>query len=174
MTYKNAKTVLPRFHPSELMPKTINYVTYEGSLTYPGCYETVTWVVMNNPIYITKDDLSIWNDLQQTEIKQTNPVFMSPNYRPLKPLNNRLIRTNINIKASSKIPGVGSCPSNIYLNNGYRANPLKVKNGYSQLKSVPVARHARNTKDEIEEELDTQDLYDQAYAASELEIETND
>ncbi|KAE9551868.1 hypothetical protein FO519_004917 [Halicephalobus sp. NKZ332] len=173
VTYKNSKTTLTRFHPSELMPRTINYVTYEGSLTYPGCYETVTWIVMNNPIYITKEDLSIWNDLQQTEIKQTNPVFMSPNYRPLKPLNNRLIRTNINIKASNKIPGVGSCPSNIYLNNGYRANPLKVKNGYSQSKSVPGARHARRTKEDVEEELGTRDLYDQAYAASELEIETS-
>lgn len=173
ITYKDQKTILPRFHPSELMPKTTNYVTYEGSLTYPGCYETVTWIVMNNPIYITKDDLAIWNDLQQTEIKQNNPVFMSPNYRPLKPLNNRLIRTNINIRAN-KVPGSGSgsCPSNIYLNNGYRANPLKVKNGESQIKTVPGARHARrsNSVDEIN---DGNDVYDQAFTASELEIETS-
>uniref|UniRef100_A0AC34R7B3 Alpha-carbonic anhydrase domain-containing protein n=2 Tax=Panagrolaimus sp. JU765 TaxID=591449 RepID=A0AC34R7B3_9BILA len=173
ITYKDQKTVLPRFHPAELMPKTTNYVTYDGSLTYPGCYETVTWVVMNNPIYITRDDLAIWNDLQQTEIKQNNPVFMSPNYRPLKPLNNRLIRTNINIRAN-KVPGSGggSCPSNIYLNNGYRANPLKVKNGESQIKTVAGARHARRSHP-VDENDDGNDVYDAAYAASELEIETS-
>lgn len=154
------------------MPKTTNYVTYEGSLTYPGCYETVTWIVMNNPIYITKDDLAIWNDLQQTEIKQTNPVFMSPNYRPLKPLNNRIIRTNINIKTTNKTPGIGSCPSNIYLNNGYRSNPLKVKNGHTSSSSIPSSRHARELKDALDDEFDAQDLYDQTYANSEIEIET--
>lgn len=42
------------------MPRTENFVTYEGSLTYPGCYETVTWVVMNNPIYISIDDVTLF------------------------------------------------------------------------------------------------------------------
>jgi carbonic anhydrase len=98
ITYKDSKTKLKRFHPSQLMPNTEQYVTYEGSLTFPGCYETVTWVILNNPIYINKEDLAIWNDLQQTSTKQSNPVFMAPNYRPLKPLNGRLIRTNINVR----------------------------------------------------------------------------
>uniref|UniRef100_A0A7E4V5G9 Alpha-carbonic anhydrase domain-containing protein n=1 Tax=Panagrellus redivivus TaxID=6233 RepID=A0A7E4V5G9_PANRE len=161
ITYKDAVTTLPRFHPVELMPKTINYVTYEGSLTYPGCYETVTWVVMNNPIYITKDDLAMWNDMQQTEQKQPNPVFMSPNYRPLKPLNNRLIRTNINIRQSNAATS-GSCPSNIYLNNGYRSNPLKVR---APNRSAG-ARHARRASAE-------DDVYDEAYVASEAALGTS-
>lgn len=206
VTYKDSKTILTRFHPSELLPNTKHYVTYEGSLTYPGCYETVTWIVMNNPIYITREDvsfvlkcfhggtslnmfvshnekfllkqsfsphffqLSIWNDLQQTEIKQSNPVFMSPNYRPLKPLNNRLIRTNINIKYTSRNPG--SCPSNIYLNNGYRSNPLKIKH----LQKPPAgSRHARrSTSTSSEGEDENNDAYDQAYTLSQFEIETSD
>lgn len=67
---------------------------------------------MNNPIYITKEDvdfaccetfgikliqLQIWNELQKTESKQTEPSYMTPAYRPLKALNGRLIRTNINV-----------------------------------------------------------------------------
>lgn len=40
------------------MPPNSSYMTYSGSLTFPGCYETVTWVIMNNPIYITKEDVS--------------------------------------------------------------------------------------------------------------------
>ena len=37
----------------KLLPETSGYITYEGSMTEPGCQETVTWVIMNRPIYIT-------------------------------------------------------------------------------------------------------------------------
>lgn len=36
-----------------LLPDTEHYMTYEGSTTSPGCQETVTWIVLNKPIYIT-------------------------------------------------------------------------------------------------------------------------
>lgn len=118
-------TKLHKFRPFELIPKTENYVTYEGSLTLPGCYETVTWVIYNLPIYITKEDLAIWDSLQQVpSTNAANPAFMSPNYRPLKPLNGRLFRTNINVKYKNRSPQ-GSCPS-VYLDVGYRSNPKRI------------------------------------------------
>lgn len=40
-----------------LLPGTENYMTYDGSLTQPPCHETVTWVVVNKPIYITKQQV---------------------------------------------------------------------------------------------------------------------
>uniref|UniRef100_A0A1I7XEH5 Alpha-carbonic anhydrase domain-containing protein n=1 Tax=Heterorhabditis bacteriophora TaxID=37862 RepID=A0A1I7XEH5_HETBA len=97
ITYKGMRTPLRKLNPSALVPKTWHYVTYEGSLTFPGCHETVTWIIMNNPIYITKEDLQIWNELQKTETKQADSANMTPAYRPLKALNGRLLRTNINI-----------------------------------------------------------------------------
>lgn len=36
-----------------LLPETPHFMTYEGSTTAPGCHETVTWIVLNKPIYIT-------------------------------------------------------------------------------------------------------------------------
>ena len=41
-----------------LMPDTEYYMTYDGSTTMPACHETVTWVVINKPIYITKQQVS--------------------------------------------------------------------------------------------------------------------
>uniref|UniRef100_A0A915DSX2 Alpha-carbonic anhydrase domain-containing protein n=1 Tax=Ditylenchus dipsaci TaxID=166011 RepID=A0A915DSX2_9BILA len=113
ITYKERETRLKKFHPANLLPKTDHYVTYEGSLTYPA------------------EDLSIWNNLQQTKQEKlasfsssasNNPVYMSFNYRPLKPLNNRLLRTNINVQYKSRT-SASTCPSNIYLDMGYRSNP---------------------------------------------------
>ena len=43
---------------SDLMPPTEDYMTYEGSMTRPGCHETITWIVMNKPVYITIDQVS--------------------------------------------------------------------------------------------------------------------
>lgn len=41
-----------------LLPDTEHYMTYEGSTTAPACHETVTWIVQNKPIYITKQQVS--------------------------------------------------------------------------------------------------------------------
>jgi hypothetical protein len=43
----------PSSFDSGLKASLCGYMTYEGSMTQPGCQETVTWIVMNRPIYIT-------------------------------------------------------------------------------------------------------------------------
>jgi len=37
----------------KLLPRTDQYMTYSGSLTQPGCRETVTWIILNKPTYIS-------------------------------------------------------------------------------------------------------------------------
>jgi len=44
---------LPGLRLDELLPATSHYVTYDGSLTQPGCQETVTWLLLNKPLYVT-------------------------------------------------------------------------------------------------------------------------
>lgn len=41
-----------------LLPDTDYYMTYDGSTTMPACHETVTWLILNKPIYITKQQVS--------------------------------------------------------------------------------------------------------------------
>ncbi|KAF8363879.1 cah-2 [Pristionchus pacificus] len=121
VTYKGNTIAMRKLRPAALLPKTNHYVTYDGSLTYPGCHETVTWVIMNNPIYITKQDLAQWNELQQTEKKAAITQPMQPIYRPLRALNGRLLRTNINVQFKSTDAKV-TCPAPVYSELGYRAN----------------------------------------------------
>lgn len=42
-----------------LLPDTTGYMTYEGSTTHPGCWETVVWLILNKPIYITAREVSV-------------------------------------------------------------------------------------------------------------------
>lgn len=49
---------IQELRPWNLLPKNLEYVTYEGSLTSPGCHETVTWIIINYPLYINKSDVS--------------------------------------------------------------------------------------------------------------------
>ena len=37
----------------KLLPATSDYITYDGSMTQPGCQETVTWIIMNKPLYMS-------------------------------------------------------------------------------------------------------------------------
>lgn len=51
--FSGLSTDLYKFSLSEILPSTMTYLTYEGSLTQPGCQETVTWVILNKPLYIS-------------------------------------------------------------------------------------------------------------------------
>lgn len=41
-----------------LLPNTDQYMTYEGSTTHPGCWESTVWIILNKPIYITRQEVS--------------------------------------------------------------------------------------------------------------------
>lgn len=51
-------TPVLNFFPKEFLPVTPSFVTYEGSLTRPGCMETVTWVILNKPIHVSHSQVS--------------------------------------------------------------------------------------------------------------------
>ena len=75
-----------------LLPSnTLHYLTYEGSLTQPSCYENVNWIILNKPIYISHYDLNI--------IRNSINGY-GDNFRPVQPIARRCIRTNIDFTAS--------------------------------------------------------------------------
>ncbi|XP_068200479.1 carbonic anhydrase-related protein 10-like isoform X1 [Palaemon carinicauda] len=92
---------------NDLLPESRYFITYEGSTTMPACHETVTWIILNKPAYITKEQL-----LSLREITQTNSTLQVPaptladNFRPPQKLNHRPVRTNIDFSNAG-----GNCPS---------------------------------------------------------------
>ncbi|KAL3121939.1 hypothetical protein niasHT_006138 [Heterodera trifolii] len=158
--HRNQMVRIKRFQPAALVPPTEHYVTYDGSMTYPGCFETVTWLVFNSPIYISIEDLAQWGELVQSEAAESEaktetgappPVPLSSNYRPLKASNGRALRTNINTRLKSVSDG-GQCPSRMYVDMGYRTNPArtdtKVPSSPHSLSRQEKSADARTKRDQ--------------------------
>ena len=55
---RNRRTLVAALNVSALLSDAHNFVTYDGSLTSPPCAETVTWLVLNKPLYVTKQSVS--------------------------------------------------------------------------------------------------------------------
>lgn len=72
----------------ELLPDIKQYVTYEGSLTQPACFETVRWIILNKPLYVSGHQLH----LLRTSLKGDG---LQDNFRPIQEINHRTILTNI-------------------------------------------------------------------------------
>ncbi len=68
------------FDPMTLLPARRGYYTYMGSLTTPPCTEGVLWIVMQQPIQVSPQQLAIFARL--------HPM----NARPVQPLNGRVIK----------------------------------------------------------------------------------
>ncbi|CAL1277081.1 unnamed protein product, partial [Larinioides sclopetarius] len=116
IVYRGQEVPLHHVSVQGLLPSTSHFVTYEGSLTVPACHESVTWLVINRPIYITKQQLYILRKLMQGD--ERNPKApLGNNFRPPLPLNRRALRSNINfIRQDGK-----ECP-NMHRNMRYQAN----------------------------------------------------
>ncbi|NDF61847.1 MAG: carbonic anhydrase family protein [Synechococcaceae bacterium WBB_3_034] len=66
----------------ELLPASLDYYTFAGSLTTPPCTEGVQFYILKQPVSISAQQLSAFRKLY--------PM----NARPLQPLNERVIKTN--------------------------------------------------------------------------------
>lgn len=86
------------FDPSCLLPtNTSNYWTYPGSLTTPPCFESVTWVVFEEPIEVSEDQMTKLRSMQSFECGGSVPDDelkgqIWDNFRPPQPLHNRCVR----------------------------------------------------------------------------------
>ncbi|XP_022673497.1 carbonic anhydrase-related protein 10-like isoform X2 [Varroa jacobsoni] len=128
IVYRGQEAIIQHLSVKELLPDTTEYMTYDGSLTMPGCYETVRWIVMNKPVYVTKQQLYLLRKLMQGD--DANPKApMWDNFRPPLPLNRRVTWTNIDFHNNNKVR-IGqkgnNCPQ-MKRETGYRVNPKYIE-----------------------------------------------
>uniref|UniRef100_A0A672G426 Carbonic anhydrase n=1 Tax=Salarias fasciatus TaxID=181472 RepID=A0A672G426_SALFA len=88
-TYRKGNTSLQPISLAQLIPSEQNmtsYYRYKGSLTTPGCAESVVWTVFENPIPLSLEQLQAFSELQFGDGKP-----MTENFRPVQPLNGRQV-----------------------------------------------------------------------------------
>ncbi|KAM9198367.1 carbonic anhydrase 2 isoform 1-T1 [Dugong dugon] len=81
------------FDPCGLLPGSLDYWTYPGSLTTPLLLECVIWIVLKEPISISSEQMLKFRNLYFN--KEGEPEeLMVDNWRPVQPLKNRQIKAS--------------------------------------------------------------------------------
>ncbi|KAJ7338965.1 hypothetical protein JRQ81_012867 [Phrynocephalus forsythii] len=89
---KGKEVPFSNFDPSILFPQNRAYFTYFGSFTTPPCEECVTWIILKEPIIVSSDQMLKFRSLSSNTAEQPFCPLVD-NWRPLQPLNNRMVRT---------------------------------------------------------------------------------
>ncbi|KAK7490913.1 hypothetical protein BaRGS_00017785 [Batillaria attramentaria] len=78
-------------NPKWLFPMRPDFFTYRGSLTGPPCSESVRWIVMEEPVKITREMLNVYWNLPSDEGRLISDYT---NVRAVYPTGNRMVQTN--------------------------------------------------------------------------------
>uniref|UniRef100_A0A8D0G3J7 Carbonic anhydrase n=1 Tax=Sphenodon punctatus TaxID=8508 RepID=A0A8D0G3J7_SPHPU len=81
------------FNPKCLMPSSLDYWTYPGSLTTPPLCESVTWIVLREPIRISEKQMDKFRTLLFTS-EEDERMQMVNNFRPPQPLKGRMVQAS--------------------------------------------------------------------------------
>lgn len=95
VTYKDQRYYFASPFPigSMLPEDTDRFFRYSGGLTSPGCYESVTWTMMEGTVEISEQQLAAMRQLRITEAGETEE-YMERNFRPPQALNGRTVYVN--------------------------------------------------------------------------------
>ncbi|XP_063266957.1 carbonic anhydrase 7 isoform X2 [Prinia subflava] len=91
--FKGTKAQFRGFNPKCLLPLSLDYWTYLGSLTTPPLNESVTWIVLKEPIRISVKQLEKFHMLLFTG-EEDQRIQMANNFRPPQPLKGRIVRAS--------------------------------------------------------------------------------
>ncbi|XP_016054434.1 PREDICTED: carbonic anhydrase 13 [Miniopterus natalensis] len=90
---KGKQTRFTNFDPLSLLPASWDYWTYPGSLTVPPLLESVTWIILKQPISVSSQQLAAFRTLLCTSEGEP-AAFLLSNHRPPQPLKGRQVRAS--------------------------------------------------------------------------------
>ncbi|KAJ1192852.1 hypothetical protein NDU88_002158 [Pleurodeles waltl] len=91
---KGEEAVFTDFDPMSLLPESLDYWTYLGSITVPPLLECVIWIVLKDRISISPEQLAKFRSLHHSECEDDNSCLMLSTFRPPQPLWNREVRAS--------------------------------------------------------------------------------
>ncbi|KAM4705400.1 carbonic anhydrase 1-like [Rhinophrynus dorsalis] len=94
---KGKECTVKEFDLISLLPKDLHYWTYLGSLTTQPYLECVTWIILQEAITISSEQLGHFRSIMCTS-EYENPSFILENHRPIQPLDDRVVRSSHPVK----------------------------------------------------------------------------
>ncbi|CAJ0932537.1 unnamed protein product [Ranitomeya imitator] len=92
---QGTKAQFNSFNPKCLLPSSLEYWTYPGSLTTPPLNESVTWIVLKEPITVSEKQMERFRKtLLINGEDEDERVHMVNNFRPPQPLNGRKVQAS--------------------------------------------------------------------------------
>uniref|UniRef100_A0A2I3GFQ3 Carbonic anhydrase 1 n=1 Tax=Nomascus leucogenys TaxID=61853 RepID=A0A2I3GFQ3_NOMLE len=91
---KGKRAPFTNFDPSTLLPSSLDFWTYAGSLTHPPLYESVTWIICKESISVSSEQLAQFRSLL-SNVEGDNAVPIQHNNRPTQPLKGRTVRASL-------------------------------------------------------------------------------
>ncbi|XP_035644028.1 carbonic anhydrase-like isoform X2 [Oncorhynchus keta] len=88
---KGKQTTFSNFDAATLLPDSLDYWTYNGSLTTPPLLESVTWIVLKESINVSLTQMGKFRSLKFSGDGEAH-CCMQDNYRPTQPLKGRKVR----------------------------------------------------------------------------------
>nr|XP_019935302.1 PREDICTED: carbonic anhydrase 7 [Paralichthys olivaceus] len=92
--FKGSVTDFKGFNPKCLLPSSLHYWTYLGSLTTPPLHESVTWIVLKEPIIVSDKQMGKFRLLLFSGEEEDQRKRMENNFRPPQPLKGRKVRSS--------------------------------------------------------------------------------
>ncbi|XP_069595479.1 carbonic anhydrase 7 isoform X2 [Ranitomeya imitator] len=93
--FRGTKAQFNSFNPKCLLPSSLEYWTYPGSLTTPPLNESVTWIVLKEPITVSEKQMERFRKtLLINGEDEDERVHMVNNFRPPQPLNGRKVQAS--------------------------------------------------------------------------------
>lgn len=77
--FKGSVANFKGFNPKCLLPSNLNFWTYPGSLTTPPLFESVTWIVLTQPIQVSEKQVGhFWSTDQVCVFVYLHPATAFP------------------------------------------------------------------------------------------------
>ncbi|RWS28690.1 carbonic anhydrase-like protein 2 [Leptotrombidium deliense] len=89
--FKGQQTEIPQICVENFLPESKSFWTYDGSLTTPPLYESVTWIVFKQPIHVHENQVGDFREMFHTTKDCDLPLKVIENYRPVQALCGRSV-----------------------------------------------------------------------------------
>ncbi|XP_043943279.1 carbonic anhydrase 9 [Protopterus annectens] len=126
VTEEGSRTTVPFVNANDLLPVRLDrYFRYNGSLTTPPCFQSVTWTVFNETVFVSKEQL----ELLESTLKGDHDSILSGNFRTLQDLNGRNVLASF--PSSDQKKSIGSkAPSDEKQSNSVDEDPELPESSY--------------------------------------------